>query len=229
MSTPSSFQAQEANPCKKEWAMSLMDGPSDLIVRAVKGDHLALGQLLVEHHDWLANRLLAHIPMWLRSEISPDDVIQESYVNVIRSIGQLDTRTIAGLRAWLASIVDNELLDRLRNHQCLKRGHGRLAAHLEEWDAERIDGDRLARDESPSGSERRREAVAAVEMKVSDLPAEQREAVRLHYLGTETIATTANTMRRSPAAVRGLLQRARCALRKTLAAFSRGDREQHDP
>jgi RNA polymerase sigma-70 factor (ECF subfamily) len=63
--------------------------------------------------------------------------------------------------------------------------------------------------------------VAAVRNAVDELPSDQREAVRLHALEGQTLATTAQNIRRSPAAVRGLVHRAKQRLRELMHSSSR--------
>jgi RNA polymerase sigma factor (sigma-70 family) len=65
------------------------------------------------------------------------------------------------------------------------------------------------------------EAVQAVHVGLAGLPDDQREAIRLHYLDGASVKETAAAMERSPDAVRGLLHRAKQALRNTLGRSSR--------
>ena len=200
---------------------------SSRIILAANGDRLALGQLLAEHYEPLARHLLPRIPESRRAEISVDDLIQESYLHAIRGIEQLEIQTPEGLKAWLISIVDNELQCRLRGVQRVKRGRGRIAAHLDDSaTAARADG--TNNDETPSFAQRSREDVSAVQMAVANLAGQQSEAVRRHYLDGQSIVETARAMDQSQGAIRGLLQRARQALKKSLGLLWRGERNQSD-
>ena len=204
--------------------MSEINGVAHRVVRAVNGDRLAMGELFAEHYEALARHLLPRIPESRRGEIGADDLIQESFVHAMRSIQHLEIRTSEGFKAWLIRIVDNELQNRLRSIHRVKRGSGAQVAHLQDFTVNVLRADGAPADETPSGGERRREAASQVQSKVSDLPPEQRDAVRLHYLGNSSIAATGQAMKKSPGAIRGLLQRARMALRKSLDSFSTGDR-----
>jgi len=55
-----------------------------------------------------------------------------------------------------------------------------------------------------------------VQVGIAGLPDDQREAIWLHHLSGKSIEETAAAMDRTPASVRGLLQRARQALRDAL-------------
>ena len=198
---------------------------SSRIILAANGDRLALGQLLAAQYESLARHLLPRIPESRRAEISVEDLIQESYLHAIRAIEQLEIQTPEGFKAWLVSIVDNELQCRLRSVHRVKRGRGQLVAHLDELAVLAARADGTNQDETPSMAPRSREAVMAVQRKVADLSCEQGEAVRRHYLDTQSIDATARAMNRSPGAIRGLLQRARRVLRKSLGVFWRGERK----
>jgi RNA polymerase sigma-70 factor (ECF subfamily) len=66
-----------------------------------------------------------------------------------------------------------------------------------------------------------KEAIQAVQVGIACLPDEQQQAVRLRYLQGQSLAETANSLGRSPAAVRGLLYRAKLRLRDALGRSSR--------
>jgi RNA polymerase sigma factor (sigma-70 family) len=73
---------------------------------------------------------------------------------------------------------------------------------------------------TPGRSAEGHEAVAAIRNALDELPTDQREVVRLHELEGQTIATTAESVRRSPAAVRGLVHRAKQRLRELMQSSS---------
>jgi RNA polymerase sigma factor (sigma-70 family) len=63
--------------------------------------------------------------------------------------------------------------------------------------------------------------LAAIRDAVDALPSDQREVVRLYALEGQSLATTARSIRRSPAAVRGLVHRAKQRLRELMQSSSR--------
>ena len=79
----------------------------------------------------------------------------------------------------------------------------------------------MAADGTTSDKLARDEAVRAVQVAVAVLPSDQRAAVALHHLQGQSVEATAAKLCRSPAAVRGLLQRARKSLRELLGRSSR--------
>jgi RNA polymerase sigma-70 factor (ECF subfamily) len=75
--------------------------------------------------------------------------------------------------------------------------------------------------ETPSRPLVRDEMVAAVHVGLASLPADQRDAVRLRFLECKSVEETATTLERSPAAVRGMLYRAKQSMRQVLGRSSR--------
>lgn len=73
---------------------------------------------------------------------------------------------------------------------------------------------------TPSQSFARHEAIQAVQLAMAELPADHLQAVRLRYLEGCSVDDVATQMRRTPAAVRGLLDRAKRAMRETLGRVS---------
>jgi RNA polymerase sigma-70 factor (ECF subfamily) len=69
---------------------------------------------------------------------------------------------------------------------------------------------------TPSQSVANQEAIQAMQIAVAGLPNEQREAIRLRYLEGKSLDETASAMRRTQNAIRGLLHRAKQALREML-------------
>jgi RNA polymerase sigma-70 factor (ECF subfamily) len=76
--------------------------------------------------------------------------------------------------------------------------------------------------ETPSRQAVRIETEQAVRVSVAALPEDQRAAVNLHHLEGKSIAETAQSMHRSPGAIRGLLRRARQSLRQLLTPRPEG-------
>jgi DNA-directed RNA polymerase specialized sigma24 family protein len=63
--------------------------------------------------------------------------------------------------------------------------------------------------------------MQALQVQIACLPAEYQQAVQLKFLQGDSLDETAQAMNRSPAAVRGLLDRAKQRLRGALGRSSR--------
>jgi RNA polymerase sigma-70 factor (ECF subfamily) len=155
--------------------------------------------------------------------IDVDDVLQEAFIQAIRDIHTCQASTTEGFAAWLTMIAQHRLQDMLKRQKRRKRGGDRRQNHVEQDGASSWLGliDLVAGPvHTPSQSVARREAVRAIQVAVAALPDDQREAVRRRYLDGKSIDETAAEMDRTPAAVNGLVRRAKQALRESLKASS---------
>jgi RNA polymerase sigma-70 factor (ECF subfamily) len=189
-------------------------------VRAIRGDRVALERLLLAQYTRLWQHITSKLKGRLAALLSADDIVQETFVQAIRDIHNCESRTERSFAAWLNTIADHRLLDIARKLNRKKRGGGIAEAHGPVGDT----SDSMAElvemlstgGRTPSQSAARHEAIQAIQVAIAALPDDQREAVRLHHLDGKSIDETAVVMGRTPGAVRGLLQRARRALRDAL-------------
>jgi DNA-directed RNA polymerase specialized sigma24 family protein len=77
------------------------------------------------------------------------------------------------------------------------------------------------RGDSPSEAAARGEVVQAVQVGMSSLPDDQREAVRRRFVERQDYAAAGKAMGRSPQAVRSLVYRAQQSLRDFMGRSSR--------
>jgi RNA polymerase sigma factor (sigma-70 family) len=158
--------------------------------------------------------------------IDVDDIIQETFIRAIAEIHSLRIRTRKGFARWLQTIAVNQLTDIMLAEKRIKRGKGRRVVlkgsrkkhrssirDLSQWFVDRQD--------TPARAFRRDERIRAVQVEIASLPNSQREALRLHELEGLSVIETSAKMGRTPAANRGLLDRARRTLRAALGRSSR--------
>jgi RNA polymerase sigma-70 factor (ECF subfamily) len=198
---------------------------SELISRAVGGDRDALSQLLYLHYDRLAKLVAQKVPLGLAPFVSTDDVMQEIFVQAFRSIDRLENRGTAAFSKWLATLAQNRLQDLTKANYCLKREgkHRRVntpearSSSIAGWVATQVLDDH----DTPSQIFAKDEIIKAVEIAIADLPEDQRDAVHLRYIKQLSLEQTADELHRSPAAVRGLVHRAKLSLRSSLGRSTR--------
>jgi RNA polymerase sigma-70 factor (ECF subfamily) len=196
-----------------------------LVSRAVAGDEVALQELLLAHHDALAAHIAGRLPRDLRSFLTTDDVIQDTYYTVFRKIRDFEPRPDGGFHAWLVRIAERRLSDLIDAQRCAKRGGGRIPVALPtnpEYSTvigllELV----ATHSRTPSRVASELEAVAAVQDALATLTNEQREAVSFRYLEELPMADVAQRMQRSEGAVRMLCTRGVAALREQLGDLSR--------
>ncbi len=204
--------------------MSTSTLSEQLLAQAVAGDHAALERLLLNYYDHLAARISRMLPDDVRSQLGVEDVLQDTFVQAFRDLGALAPGSEQAFGAWLETVADHRLQDALRRVRRKKRGgeyqraadRGNPAGSQWLPLVELLGGDVG----TPSQNAAQQEAVLAVQVGVSALPADQREAIRMHCLDRLSLEETADAMQRTPGAVRGLVQRGKIALRECLVRSS---------
>ncbi len=204
--------------------MDVANDHAELLSRAISGDQSAVETLLVRHHAVLASHLESRIPASLRGELSVDDLLQETFIQVFRDIGRFDPTSDRAFAAWLKVLAENRLLDAIKSAGRRKRGGDwtRAASASSGEDGSYVAlVDLLSGDgRSPSQSAGRRDAARVLRIAIAGLPEEYREAVRLRHLEGVEVEEIARRMSRTPGAIRGLLDRAKERLREALGRAS---------
>lgn len=185
-----------------------------LIARAIQGDVPALDQLLVHYYQRPCDHIACKVPTWLQRVIEVDDVAQDTVKQVIQSVEKFQPRGRGGFFAWLTTIADNLVIDRLR-----RIGLEPTAASVT-W----LDG--LSRllstiNPTPSRQAAQREAVEAMQAAMARLPPRQQTAIVLQYVERKTIKEIASAMECTDHAVRGLLHHAKENLRRAMGRTSK--------
>lgn len=188
--------------------MALSRDDAQLVERALRGDVPALGTLIGRHRPEairLARRVLGD--PW-----EAEDVVQEATLQAF--LGLRNLRAPSRFGAWLLGIVVN---------LCRMRLRGRRDEHpLAGWEGGRTVRDFTWADAQPSPEEihELRELQRAILAAVSRLPAEQREAVWLHYIDGLTLREIGVLTGAPVGTVKARLHRARVRLRHELAIVS---------
>ena len=183
-------------------------GDSELVARARGGDHLAF-ELIMRRHNRRLFRLARSL---LKGDAEAEDVLQEAYVRAYARFGELAEPQ--ALAAWLARIVANEALGRLRAASYVvsldahrRRNGGDEEDLTADFAAEEPDPERLA-----ASGELRQLLTAAVDA----LPQEFRSVFVLREVEGLNTAATAACLAIRPETVKTRLHRARLQLQETL-------------
>ncbi|HNQ22129.1 MAG TPA: sigma-70 family RNA polymerase sigma factor [Phycisphaerae bacterium] len=199
----------------------MTDTVEQLLVRAVAGDENALAELLVRYGPRVRAGL--EIGEQWRGLLDADDVMQVTYFEAFRHIGEFRPDGEASFVAWLRQIARNNLIDSTRELERQKRPPaGKRIQPQRDEDRyldvfEALGG--ISR--TPSRSAAAREAKAMLESAISQLPPDYAQAVRLCDLAGLSASEVAERMQRSEGAVRMLRLRARDWLRELLGSPSR--------
>jgi RNA polymerase sigma-70 factor (ECF subfamily) len=195
-----------------------------LIERAVAGDRLSTGRLLLFHAAGISRFIAVRLPADVAAVASAEDVLQDTFVAAFRDIHKFTPRDGGTFAGWLTTIAERQVLCTLDKLRAAKRGgkrrhvrsSGQRTSSMIELVEQLSDSS-----ERPSSRVAGREAVLAVQVGLASLPQSQQDAVRLRHLDGKSIEETAAALGRPPGAVRGLLQRARKSLRDALGRSSR--------
>ena len=196
----------------------------ELLTQATSGDGVALQELLIEYYDQLAAYVAPRIPVSLRAAVNEDDILQQTYVEVIRQIDRFTPQHDRSFYAWLKSIAHRRTLDAIRRQRAVKRGGQRVQVHKVSNSGRSSVADLVdvlsAGSHTPSRSAARHEAVAAVRQVIDALPDDYHQAVQLRLLEGKSLQETATLMDRTPRAVQGLIDRAKKKMRAALEQFA---------
>ena len=204
--------------------MSTGRDEQELIAKATSGDQLTLERLLLIHYAGLSRQVAKKLPRSLQGVVSVEDVLQETFIQAFRDIGNFRPLAEGSFLAWLRSIAENRLRDTIKSLGRKKRGGGfrQVYGLTDEQGSSVADLVEVlsAGSDTPSRSVARREGIRAVQVAMAGLPDDYRQAVRLRYLEGKSISEVAGEMHRSPGAVRGLIGRAKEKMRAALGRSS---------
>lgn len=165
-------------------------------------------------------RLLARVQLapQLRGKLDASDVVQQTVLQAYSRQDQFQGKTEDEWVGWLRAILANVLAGALRAYGTGARDLRRersIDARLEQ-SASRIEQWLVAEQSSPSLQVSRHEQLIRLATALSQLPADQREAVELHHLQSKTVAEVGDIMGRTRPAAMGLIFRGLKRLRELL-------------
>ena len=195
-----------------------------LIQRAKSGGIDAWERLITLYQDSLQEHIRYRYDQRLAAHISPEDILQEALLQAWLDIKSLKATASASFMSWLKTVADRRMSDALKSQQRLKRG-GQLRRATNWIGHENASWHDLldalpAEAQTASSIISHKESARALQVAVSLLPEDQRTALRMHELEGMTLRETADAMKRTVPAVRGLLHRGRQQLARDLASAS---------
>jgi RNA polymerase sigma-70 factor (ECF subfamily) len=204
--------------------MSSAENELALVAEAKRGDRAALERLLLTHSAVLSRYIAQRLLPSMKEAVSVDDVLQETLLHAFLGIGQFEARSPGSFFPWLKAIADVRLLDALKAQRRKKRGGNcRRLHYATDGDASRLVDliDQLPGNISTASRRMARsEAMAAVHVGIASLPADQREAIRLHLLAGKSLEETALAMHRTKDSIRALIHRGKQKLAEAMGRAS---------
>ena len=204
--------------------MTVPDSDSELVLQAVAGDRAALEELLLLHYDRLVARIGRKLPADLRGELSPEDVLQDVFLEVAERIADFKPEGPEAFARWTATIAEHRMIDLVRAKRAAKRGGGRVAvdAAQGDWSHSAIDllGQVAVHERTPSRSIAGHEAIAAIRGALDQVKPDYRDALRMRYVEGLSVAETAERMGRTLQAIHMLCHRGLNELREIIGPDS---------
>lgn len=143
-----------------------------LIKRCQRGERQAFDELIRLYYDYVSGFLLKNTA----DEMLTEDLTQETFLKMIRSIEKFDPGGSAAFGTWLITIAKNCYIDHLRKNRI----------QLEDIDALSLEDGRSVADEV----ERKLEYESLL-AELEKLPPEQALAIKLKYVEDMTLAQIA--------------------------------------
>ena len=182
---------------------------AELAARVAAGEPAAFEALMRRHNRTLFRTARAI----LRDDAEAEDALQEAYLQAFRAIGNY--RAEAKLSTWLARIVANEALMRVRKRS--RRAEiVPLKPGASETEINEIPDDNM--DRTPERSAQRSEMRRLLEVEIDSLPDDYRVVFVLRAVEEMSVEETAAALGIPQATVRTRLFRARGLLREGLAS-----------
>jgi len=192
-----------------EAAAHLSSAEADLVARARDGDAAAVRRIIGQHNQ----RLYRIARSIVRDDGEAEDVLQEAYTRAFTNLATF--RGEARLGTWLARIVMNEALGRLRGRRPTVALDPIMAAGALE--AEIIPFPNANPELDPETAVAQRELRALLERAIDELPDAFRTVLVARLIEGMSVEETAELLGIVPETVKTRLHRARRLLRDAMA------------
>jgi RNA polymerase sigma-70 factor (ECF subfamily) len=182
------------------YAMGSIEKSHALIDKAQRGEREAFEELIAIHRARLEALVRSRLGTRLKGSVLPEDVLQETFLQALRSMQSFRWEGEDSFLRWLGGIAENAI--RKESRRLEQSRHIRLRAAR-------------APPPSPSKQMRRDERFDRLQATLDKLSEDQRQAILLTRIEGLIVKEAAARMGRSETAVRNLLLRALKRLRES--------------
>ena len=192
-----------------------------LLDEALKGNADSLGELLEHYRAYLTVLAQRYLDNRLRGRLDAADVVQVTFLEAQRDLPNFRGHQIEELLGWLRHILRNNVSSAHQKHiYTQKRSAGREVSNSPTDSRPAITDMAPSETTSPSQRMMRDEAAVYLANCLEDLPATQKEALRLRYVEGASLKQIAQAMDKTEMAVAGLLKRGLQSLRNRMISDS---------
>lgn len=143
---------------------SRVDSTFELVEKAKSGDAEALDRIFARYLPALRRWASGRLPQWTRDLMSTDDLVQETFIRVMKGIDRFEMRHEGALHGYLRQAIVNRVRDEVRR--------GKRAPALTDLNEQHAD-----RDATPLELAIGQEALERYEAALGRLRTEEREAI----------------------------------------------------
>ena len=193
----------------------------DLVHRVASNsdNRAAFTHLLVHCHDGLLKQIRVGIPLDFDRQISPEDVLQETFRAALEALSAFRGQTFAEFRAWLHAIARHQASAARTRIRAAKRGGGRNTFPWPDGDSDPA-GELLrylARNsKSPRSAAGDKEYLGLVRTALAELDTAHRQVIQLRFVEQLPHAEIGARLGRTEDAIKMLCLRAVRRLRTLL-------------
>ena len=170
-----------------------------------------------EHGAYIAKKL----PRDLSPLVSVEDILQEAWFEIVRDYRMAEASDLASLNRWMFGVINTTFVDVCRKLRRVRRGgkhHNIADAKRRATSMQRLITNLVSPGKSPSGEVSSQEARHALRLALATLPELEYTAIRLYHLDGESKDVIAKLLKKTPAAVNGLLFRGTRRLRERISS-----------
>jgi RNA polymerase sigma-70 factor (ECF subfamily) len=194
------------------------DSRTALIELARQGDAQALGDLLERFRPSLNDLARQLLSPAIAQKVGASDLVQETCLEAMRDFGTARVRDVAGMQAWLTTLLANNVKDWQRKYRSSKKRDLRRERPLDEVGS-RIDGRKAAlvsADESPPARAIKTESRDLVQQAFKRLGRGYQQIIVWRTEERQSWQEIARRLDRSEDAVRMLWKRAVARLKREI-------------
>ncbi len=194
----------------------------ELVSRLRLGDEAAFGELIDRHHS----SMLRLARMFLGSEASAEETVQETWLAAIDAIDRFEGRS--SLKTWLFSILTNQAKKRAKKDKRTRAWSSLFDDEMDEelsTESDRFDGaghwtrPPIPWKINPEERAMKQKLLEVVQMAIEQLPASQQSVVWLRDVEGLSSEEVCRVLELTPGNQRVLLHRGRAKIRDTVEAY----------